>query len=318
MTGLRLAILLIALTVLACSEGESPSSMAAPRCNSSIKYAWDETHQETRKTIEVLNTVTSSCVQKRLELSNFEKGLDVRKRAKVVCRPQALGAIYLRADGNFYEPRNGNVWLALDASGEFRRLTIGQDQNGNVTFSRDLGCWYARTDGETEPVSPRDYGAQLLLDLGPVAASTELVRPSEIFRYTRLGSSWQMARYDQNYDADFSFCPYLLSPPEYCSPLRNGNPYFEPESLDVATRLDLLNQAILIRSEYNFVDISSSAFESEWALLESYTESPIQSWKYAPTMFVDVPNYIWDTWAGYIRGEKATMPEAFVINLPTY
>src|SRR5262249_28270701 len=162
--------------------------------------------------------------------------LDLRKRAKVECKPQPLGSVYLRADGNFYWPRNGNVWIALEASGEFRRLTVGQDRNGRLTFSRDLGCWYARTDAEPEPVNPRDYGSQILLDLGPVAASTEPVRPIEIFRYSHSGISWQMTRFDQNSDADYSFCPYLMSPPEYCSALRNGNPYFEPETLSLAIK----------------------------------------------------------------------------------
>lgn len=232
---------------------------------------------------------------------------------------RALAPPTSRADGNFYGPRNGNVWLALEPSGQFRRLTLGEDRDGKPTFSRDLGCWYARTDMETEPVGPRNYGSQILLDLGPMAASTEHVRPLEIFNYTRSGASWQMTRFDQTYDADYLFCPYSLSPFEYCSALRNGNPYFEPETLSAATKADLLNQAMMIRSQYNFVDVSASAFDSAWdQAANTFVESPIQSWKYSPTMFVDVPNYVWDAWASYVRGELPTMPDAFAVNLPAF
>lgn len=319
MVGHKSIALLFALVLIPGCAKKAELAAGSPSCDTGVKYSWDEVHQETLKTSEYLNSITNTCNQKRLQLSNYEKGLDVRKRAKAECKPQPLGSAYLRADGNFYGPRNGNVWLALEATGEFRRLTLGKTADGRPAFSRDLGCWYARTDSEAEPVNPRNYGSQLLLDLGPMAASTENVRPLEVFTYTKLGSTWITTRFDQNYDIDYSFCPESLVPWEYCTALRNGNPYFEPNNLDAATKTDLVAQAIAIRSEFNYTETSKAAFDQAWnQAVSSQAESSIQSWMNAPTTFVDVPDYVWSAWRDYLMGLRVAMPDAYAVNIPTF
>ena len=50
-------------------------------------------------------------------------------------------------------------------------------------------------------------------------------------------------RFDQNYDIDYSFCPTLLTPLEYCTALRNGNPFFESHYLSAANKEDLVKHA---------------------------------------------------------------------------
>lgn len=314
----RLFLSLIALVLaMGCQPKVAENSASPEECDSSVKTTWDDINEETRKTTEYWNSVMKTCSEKRLQLTNFEKGLDLRRRANIACKPQAIGSAWLKADSNFYSYRNGRVMMELDsATGQFRRLTFGETTSGALTVSKDLGCFFIRSDTEIEPVSPRDYGSQLLLDLGPLAASTESVRPIEIFKYTRVGDAWQMMRFDQNDDIDYSFCSDSLVPSPYCDQNRNGNPYFESD-LDDATKADLLQQALLIRSEHNFSAITKSEFDRQWSQSETGNlESPIQSWKYSPTMFVDVPNYVWSTWADYIRGDRAAMPDVFALNLP--
>lgn len=297
----------------------------ASTCDTSVKYEWIESSQETRKYTEYFNDITKSCSEKRLQLTTYEKGLDYRRRNQVQCLPQPTALVWLKADANFYDYRNGRIFLELDAStGQFRRISIGTTSDGHSSgagksaFSRDLGCFYVRTDHETEPVNPRDYGTQLLLDLGPRKASTEEVKPSEIFRYTKTGTAWQMTRFDQNYDIDYTFCPDSLVPWDYCAALRNGTPYYQPNP-DAATQADLLEQALLIRSEYNFKEISKSEFDAIWKAAEQgYVETNLQSFKYSPLMAVDVPDFVWDSWADYVRGVRPTMPDAYSVNFPAF
>jgi hypothetical protein len=314
----RIFILSILATALTgCALNTTDATTLLPTCDTAVKYEWDDVNQETRKTTEYLNAVTDTCSEMRLQLTNYESGLDVRRRAKVTCKPQSIASVWLKADSNFYSYRNGRVLMELDSStGQFRRLTLGETTDGQPAVSKDLGCFFVRTDTETEPVDPQDYGSQLLLDLGPLAASTELVRPIEIFKYSISSNAWQTTRFDQNFDIDFSFCPASMVPWRFCTALRNGNPYFEPV-LDAATEADLLQQALLIRSEYNYATITQAEFQQMWDQAEkSYLESPIQSWVSATTTFVDVPDYVWSAWADYVRGNLPTMPDAYAINLP--
>jgi len=317
MVGRLFLIMLMLASFTGCQSKPGEPSAAQAECDTSVKSAWDDVNQETRKTTEYWNSVIGACSQKRLQLTNFEKGIDLRRRANVTCRPQVIASAWLKADSNFYDYRNGRVFLELDSvTGQFRRLTLGETSSGRPTVSKDLGCFYVRTDQETGPVNPQDYGSQLLLDLGPVSASTEPFRPIEIFKYTRVGGAWQMLRFDQNFDADYSFCPESLVPWEYCTALRNGNPYFEPD-LDAVTKTDLLQQALLIRSEHNFAEITKAEFDQLWSQVEmDNIEGPIQSWKYSPTTFVDVPNYVWGVWRSYIIGDRPVMPDVYAVNLP--
>ncbi len=310
-----------------CLSGNSgtPTAVSPSACNTDIRYDWDDANQETRKYTEYLNDVTKTCGQKRLQLTTYEKGLDYRRRNKTLCKPQSIGSVWLKTNGNFYSYRNDRIYLELNAeSGQFRRISIGitsdnHSAGGNrPSFSRDLGCFYIRTDHETEPVNPQNYGSQILLDLGPSKASTEEVKPSEIFRYTKSGNSWITTRFDMNSDIDWSFCPESLVPWEFCTALRNGNPYFYP-NLDATTEANLLQQALFIRSEYNYVEVTKSDFESIWNQAEkNYIETPLQSFKYQPLLAVDVPDFVWDAWAAYVRGDRSAMPDVSSPSFPTF
>lgn len=326
MMGRFLFISICASLLTSCfSKDSDTTSTVNPSCNTVVRYEWDEDHQETRKYTEYFNEVTKSCSQKRLPLTTFEQGLDYRRRNHIQCTPQTIPSVYLKTDGNFYSYRDGRIYLELNAAtGQFRRISIGVTSDshtagaGKPSFSRDIGCFFVRTDIETEPVNPNDYGSQLLLDLGASKASTEEMKPSEIFRYATTGTTWAMTRFDQNYDIDWSFCPDSIAPWEFCTALRNGNPYFQPQ-LDPATEADLHQQALLIRSEYNFTEITQDQFDAIWGEAEkSYIETPLQSFKYQPLTFVDVPDFVWDAWAEYVRGNRPAMPDVYSVNFPAF
>lgn len=251
-----------------------------------------------------------------LTLTNYEQGLDRRRRHNITCTPQNIGKVWLKSANNFYSYRNDRILLELDGStGQFRRITMGVTSDihsagaGRSSFSRDLGCFYLREDHETEPINPKDFGKQLLLDMGPNVASSEGTTPIEIFKYEISGTEWRMIRFDQNEDIDGSFCPYLLTPWEFCTALRNGNSYYLPD-LDAATNASLTHEAILINSEFNFVTTTSTEFNGTWNnAVKDSVETYVQAFKYSPRIYVDVPDNIWEAWRDYVKGDRPYMPD---------
>ncbi len=311
--------LLVALATLCACDVKKQTVTPSPTCKGTY-YEIDKTTDEMRKYNEVFNVESGQCQRQFIELSQYEKGLDSRRRNKVKCTPQPqVGNVQLVAANNYYDYRNGKLYLELDGStGQFRRLYIGEgkgthyqfgDLDGRAVFSRDLGCFYEREDFETEPVSPKNYGKQILLDL-ELAASTDYVTPIEIFRYERIGSNWEMVRFDNIADWTWEFCPESSVPWDYCTSLRDGNMMFYPD-LGVPTQEALLNEAKLIRTHYNFVEITQETFDAAWSDHEKGTSEVAQGgdWKYLTVAFPDVPPFIDRAWRDYLMRNRPAMPD---------
>ena len=324
MNAVRILLILVITAALGCLEKttEQAPLSSTLSCSSEIMYAWDPVYGESKKYTYEINPITQTCVKKNLVLTNYEQGLDRRRRNNITCKPQSIGKVWLKAAGNFYSYRNDRVFLELDGStGQFRRITTGVTSDihssgaGLPSFSRDLGCFYLREDHETEPINPQDFGKQILLDMGPIGASSEGTTPIEVFKYEVTGNDWRMVRFDQNEDIGGYFCPYLLTPWEFCTALRNGNSHFLPD-LDSSTNVSLTSEAILIRSEFNFTSITATDFNNVWDnAVKNSVETYEQAFKYSPKTIVDVPNYVWEAWRDYVMGNRPYMPDTQNISI---
>lgn len=322
----RVSTILVLLSTIGCLNNttNSSSSSSENSCSNEVIYDWDPVYQETKKYTHEISEYSQACVKKNLKLTDYEQGLDRRKRQNITCTPQNIGKVWLKASDNFYTYRNDRVLLELDGTtGQFRRITLGITSDthsrgaGKPAFSRDLGCFYLREDHETELHNPQDYGKQLLLDLGSIGASSETVAPLEIYRYEFSSPNWRMVRFDQNEDISGIFCPYLLTPWEFCTYLRNGNSMYLPD-LTEAQNTSLTNETILIQSEFNFTEISSESFNQVWnESLKSAVETSTLAFKYAPRMVVDVPTYLWESWRDYVMGNRPYMPDTSSISIKT-
>jgi len=317
-------VLLVA-TALLCScndeskTGATSNSQTAADCKG-IYYSRDS-QGNLLKFNQYWQADQKACLTDQVALSNYEKSTEKRRTHSVACVPQpTFPTMALRASGNFYSYRNDRYYLDFDAAtGTFRRLTLGQDRNGKVVFQRDLSCFYAREDHETEPVDPQDYGKQLLLDFSNFPASSADFIPNEIFKYNDDGNgNWFMTRYDDVADWDFTFCPELTVPYENCTALRNGNLYFYPV-LDAATQASLLAEAKLIRTQFNFSVMTRSEFQSLWDSFDKNGTELQQGgdWLYYTNHVVDASKLFDYSWRQYLMGLDQTMPDvAAVPQLP--
>lgn len=182
---------------------------------------------------------------------------------------------------------------------------IGESKDGKPTFTRLQGCFYQRTGQGVDAL----YGNQILLDSEITKIkSSEVFDPWEIYQYTETANSMEMTRFDASSDWDYRFCPELLTSWGYCDLLRNGNIYYYPV-LTVGQMQSLLDEALLIRRQFNFIEISKNSFESLWSSAEStYTESGRNNWKYMVNGLVDTPPYVDQAWRAYLIGARPYMP----------
>lgn len=275
-------------------------------------YSYRDEDGNLKKKNEYFHESLGHCVTESVALTNYEEGLEKRRRLEVTCEPQSgFPAVSMRAANNFYQYRDSRVFLNFQSSGEFRKIIHGEDEDGNPTFSRTLGCFWQRTGTGVDVA----FGNQLYLD-GPQAASSDLAHRNEIFQYTIAGNDVSMTRYDNSGDWDYRFCPYLNVPWEYCEELRNGNIMFWPD-LPAGTQTDLRNEALLIRKEFNYVLISDQEFENLWENIESSGEElSQQDWKYDVVHLPDEPPYTWEAWKDYVVGDRPTMPDVASSQLP--
>ena len=241
------------------------------------------------------------CVTNPLELTNFQKTLQARQDNGVKCVPQAT-AKTLISSGNFYDYRDGKVLLDLGSDGQYRRIMYGEDLNGAKIFSRQLGCYYTRDN-------------QLFLEFEH-SASTELIFPAEIFAVADSGLNTNMVRWDNSGDWSYLFCPYLSTPWNFCTALRNGNIMYDPV-VSAADQADLFKQALLIRKIYDYKALDKSSFEAAWSTVESYgSESGVKNFKYDVVPLMDQPPYTIQAQIDYVKGIRPTPPDLTSSNIP--
>lgn len=323
MTRLLLICSISVLAFSGCKEQAGTNASTAP---SSCKgeYTVKDQNGIVRKRFNEYAVQGMGCVTDNVPLTTFEKQDAQRFDRHIQCVPQAIPSVTLLSKNNYYAPRNDSIWLDLNSqTGQFRRLIVGQTAGGVPLFQREIGCWFEREDHETEAVNPKDYGNQILLDLELASSSLE-VHPMEIYRYTKTGGNWDTIRFDDPTGVDWSFCNTDGTPWEYCTILRNGNYMYQPENLTAAQMAALQAEALLIRSQYNFVEIGAADFESKWnatisSAREFGTAEAIKNtykFSYGISGLPDVPFYIDRAWRSYLRGEAPQMPDTSSITLP--
>lgn len=249
-------------------------------------------------------SLNGKCVKETASLSQWEKTTEARSKKKVRCTAQPqFSSRSLISDNNYYSYRDGKVFLNFNSStGEYLKLTTAESKNGEPVFSRLQGCFYERS-------------GQILLDSIDVASS-QYFDPMEIFTYTEDPVSMHMVRFDDSTNWDFKFCPFLNSPWDFCTKLRNGNEMFFPD-LSLADQASVLAEALLIRKEFNYRTISSSDFNNTYsAISKTYKEVIAEDYKYAVATIVDIPRFIDQAWAQFIRKERPIMPDVTSSTMP--
>lgn len=260
--------------------------------------------------------LNGQCMTDNVALTAWEASTEQRRKLGTPCTPQPqFASRSLVAANNYYAYRDGKVYLDLDASkGEYRRLMLGEDAQGKSTYSRLQGCFYERTGAGVDAA----FGSQLLLDTYlPGAASTDAFNAMEIFKVdTDTSSELTLTRFDQSDDWDGLFCPYLNTPWDYCTLLRDGNTMYWP-TLSVANKDALLTEALLIRKQFSYSTISKSAFEAKWSDPgTNRTETDSVNYKYAVVSIADVPWFIDAAWREYVMGTRPTMPNVNSNKMP--
>jgi hypothetical protein len=303
-------VYLVLLTLCACSQSNSSGSAAKAVTAASCKgvYYTKDAQQVLHKWNQYWQADQAACFTDNLPLSNWETSSAKFINHSVSCTPQAgINSQTLIASNNYYSYRDGKVLLDLDAStGIYRQITMGADADGMPLYSKTEGCFYQRL-GAGPDVS---YGNQLLLDTDVSHwASTEDFMPFEIFNYTITGPNVSMTRFDSVSDWEYTFCPYLNTPYQYCTALRDGNIMYWP-NLAPAVKTALRNEAILIRTKYNWITSSTASFNAKWSDTTSLgTEAPVGAFAYQVVQTADTPYYIDQAWHDYVTGARPYMPD---------
>ncbi|MBK8201519.1 MAG: hypothetical protein IPK68_04075 [Bdellovibrionales bacterium] len=226
---------LIAMVSLGCSKAPQQPSAESAECRGTY-YKRSSISNELMKYNETFNSSLGQCLAQSVEITNFEKTLDERQRKNVKCSPQSgLPSMTLKASGNFYSARDDHHYIDLNAeTGEYRMLSIGTFYDGRTVIERRLGCYYLRTDTETEPINSRNYGSMIMFGQEN-AAMSDPTGYDEIYNYTDTGVGFEIVDPSPSYRMDwtYEFCPFLSLPLGFCDLLRNGNILYLP-SLDLA------------------------------------------------------------------------------------
>jgi hypothetical protein len=258
---------------------------------------------------------SDSCIKQEVQLSYFEKSLRKRARLNIQCTPQTFinEEVYLAAANNYYEYRNDRLFFHINPfTGIYQRISYGEDEEGNILHNKEEGCWYIREDREDELWGAVDYGIQIYFER-PKSASSNLSKPNEIYRITRMDNDWHMTSFDETREWTYAFCPYLSSSWGFCDLLRNGNFMFDSNISDIQ-KDQLLAEALLIRTQYNFVKMPREEFEDKWDQSMNYTgEEPQIDFKYKVTYSPDAQFYTEQAWIDYIKGDRPYMPDTNII-----
>jgi hypothetical protein len=91
--------------------------------------------------------------------------------------------------------------------------------------------------------------------------------------------------------------------------LRSGNSGFYP-TLAAAEQTQLRDEAILIRKVFSFAAVSRTQFNAAWQVAERYRrEVTRDDYLYEVGFIPDVPAFLDQSWASYVRGTRPTMPD---------
>lgn len=308
-----------ALLLCSCNSGQNQNAGGTPSAASckGVYYSHDA-QGNLLKFNQYWQADQKTCLTDNLPLSQWEKTSEAWTKNDVQCTPQPqFASRSLVSANNYYAYRDGKVYLDFNSlTGVYRRIVFGEDKNGQSVFTRVKGCFYQRTGTGVDA----GFGNQLLLDTASSKlATSENFDPMEIFRYDETATTFNMTRFDDSDNGwDFKFCPYLTTPWEYCTLLRDGNIMYWPTTLTGAQQSDLLNEAILIRKQFNYSVISSANFENIWSSVDkSSTELGRDDWKYAVIVLPDIPWFIDAAWRDYVMGTRPTMPNVQSNTMPS-
>lgn len=317
-----LLILLSSIVISGCLNENSPvdSAVENPTCKGI--YYTRSTTGELLKYSERYLPMSNQCVAFPMHITNWEMSKDIQSRKGIRCSPQSdLPSMSLKASGNFYTYRDNRLFIDLNSeTGIYRILVRGEYIDGREVIERSMGCYYLRTDQETEPVNPRDYGSMIMFgQKGAATSSPTLI--DEIFNYTDTGTGMELVDPTPEYRGDWNaaFCPFLSVPWGFCDLLRNGNIRFDPK-LTSAENAAMTNEALLIRAHMSFDKILLDEFNTLWDFYEEnadhqyYAESIVDeyytnSWKYRVKFRTDPSPYTYDAWIAYIRKDRPKMPD---------
>jgi len=310
-------IFLLLFFLLSCQErtGSEDNKSSTPSTNCEPLYLEYDTHGVLRKWRQEWNNKYNRCDREIIPLSYYEDNMRKRSRNNITCTPQNIipGITFLKSANNFYSYRNDRYLLSLDPStGEYRRILYGENKSGEEVFSKEFGCFYIREDLENEPWGATDYGIQIYLEQ-PKSASSNVTMANEIYRITNMNVDWNFTAFDSTSDWSYQFCPYLSTPWEFCTLLRNGNIMFD-SPLSNSQKSSLLSSALLIRTEYNFIEMDELEFEEKWQEVQTTIgESPQLDFKYKVKFTPDGPFYTESAWIDYIKDERPVMPDTNII-----
>jgi hypothetical protein len=300
------------------------------RIQNNVTYYAEETISDeigpVKRFIYYKNKGSTTCTKQEAPLSNYENRIRQRARQGIACvpQPELSNDLYLRAANNYYTYRNGKYFLHLDPqTGIYRSVIFGEDKkDGTVIHSRKKGCFWMRRDLENEIWGAVDYGLQIYFDIG---AGSETSLYEAIYRVNQTGSNWQFTGNDAIGDWDYRFCPNDTTPWGYCDLLRDGDLMFYPV-LTNEQKIQLLNEALQIRIQYNFLETTRNEFESKWAQAQNlegeigYTSSlhnvnGFRENKYRIVYSPDWPRYTGEAWKDYIKGNRPMMPDLDAIEM---
>lgn len=252
---------------------------------------------------------TLGCLTDPVPLTQYEKSTNERFDKKISCTPQTdLPSMWLKSNGNYYSYRDSKIYIELNAAtGEAKRLILAEMPDGSLSFQRQIFCYYLRTDVETEPVNPQNYGQLLQFDL-ELSASSNIFSPQELYNYQLNGNDLLLHKLDDNTGVDWTWCP-TSTPIDFCDYLRNGNEFFFPPAPNATIQAQLRASTILIRSELNMTRILAQEFKTAWdssikSGIEVGTPNYIKSgskWKYSVNFLWDEPLYVGRSIRNYMR-----------------
>jgi len=303
-------LILLCLILAGCSGTEDGANGkdGVPGVSCRGIYYTRDANNNLLKFNEYYNVSANACYTDPLALSLWEAATEAWNKKNISCTPQPqFTSRTLVSANNHYSYRDGKMYLDLDsATGIFRKIVIGEDKEGNPTFTRLQGCFYQRTGQGVDAI----YGKQILLDTEiSKVKSSEHFDPIEIFKYSETATSLEMTRFDDSGTWDYKFCPELSTPWGYCDALRNGNEMYYP-ILSVAQQNALLAEALLIRRQFNYNIMNKSSFEVLWTNTENtHKEIGRNSWLYMVNGIVDTPRYIDQAWREYVMGNRIHMPD---------
>lgn len=315
---MRTVVLVITAScfVWGCVDGKGQQSAGETLVSCRGVYYTRDSAGTLKKFNEWYNVSAKACFTDPMALSQWEKTSEAWDKTRVECIPQPqFASRSLVSANNYYSYRDGRSYLDLDSStGVYRRLVLGEDRLGKPTFARLQGCFYQRVGQGVDA----GFGNQILLDTEITKIkSSEVFDPWEIFRYSETPTSMEMTRFDASGDWDYRFCPELLTPWGFCDLLRNGNIYYYP-SLTALQASALLDEALLIRKQFNHITISKQDFEDTWENVEkTHGELGRNNWKYMVNGIVDTPPFVDQAWKDYVKGLRPYMPDVNSNQMPS-